>query len=475
MNSRSISRQLIVSVLLLELLAALILVGIAVQHESHARFRAFEVMLHGRADSLLGAVGDAEDVEDHVVLNTTGISIPPRDLFDVQEDGGAGRVLGRSPQWPAEEIKTATADKHGTLRVKLHGRDYRFVRVHGVRVVDPGDRAGGVTRHLTVLYGAPTGQVWGEVRDAVRFYAWASVLLLTLTGCVMAWFLRQGLAPLRELAEEAGRISAQQWRFTPPESARVTRELAPLASAIESALARLQQTFRQQERFTSDAAHELKTDVAIVKSSLQLLAMRTRSVDEYKHGLEVCLQDCVRLESTVQEMLTLAGMQYASHHRDVTLPATSDLAVHARETIARFSSLAQVRDVHPRLIAGDCTKVRLDGKECMLLCSNLLHNAIQHSHPGSEVRMELHCDNGSLRMVVEDFGEGISPEALPHVFEPFFRGDESRDRNTGGTGLGLAICKSICDKAGGSIEIASTVGRGTSVIVRLPLVDGAPQ
>jgi signal transduction histidine kinase len=475
MNSRSIARRLIVAVLLLELLAALILVGLAVEHESHARFHAFDVMLHGRADSLLGAVGDAEDAEDHLLLDTTGISVPPGDLFDVVDDAEAGRLVGRSPGWPAEELKTAEADKNGLLHVKLHGRDYRFVRVRGVRVVDPGDKAGGVTRQVTVLYGAPTEQVWKEVREAVRFYAWASVLLLTLTGCVMAWFLRQGLAPLRELADAAGRVSAQQWRFTPPESARVTRELAPLARAIESALARLQQTFKQQERFTSDAAHELKTDVAIVKSSLQLLAMRTRSVDEYKHGLEVCLQDCVRLESTVQEMLTLAGMQYASDHKNVALPATSDLAVHARETIARFSSLAKVREIHPKLITGDCTRVKLDGKECMLLCSNLLHNAIQHSLTGSAVRMELRCDGGSLRMVVEDFGEGIAPEILPHVFEPFFRGDESRDRSTGGTGLGLAICRSICDKAGGSIEIVSTVGAGTSVIVHLPLADGAPK
>ncbi len=467
MNRRSISRRLIVAVLLLEMLAALILVGLAVQHESHARFRAFDVMLHGRADTLLGAVGDAEDAEDHLLLNTAGISIPPTDLFNVEDDTEAGRLLGQSPSWPAEEMKTAMAGKNGLLRLKLHGQDFRFVRVRGVRVVDPGDKAGGVTHQVTVLYGAPTEQVWEEVREAVRFYAWASVLLLTFTDCVMAWFLRQGLAPLRELADEAGRVSAQQWRFPPPESARVTRELAPLARAIESALARLQETFKQQERFTSDAAHELKTDVAIVKSSLQLLAMRTRSVDEYKHGLEICLQDCVRLESTVQEMLTLAGMQYASHHRDVAIAPTSDLAVHAREAIARFSSLAKVREIHPKLITGACTKVKLDGKECMLLCSNLLHNAIQHSLPGSAVRMELRCDGGSLRMVVEDFGEGIAPGILPHVFEPFFRGDESRDRSTG-----LAICRSICDKAGGSIEIASTVGAGTSVIVRLPLADG---
>ena len=72
-------------------------------------------------------------------------------------------------------------------------------------------------------------------------------------------------------------------------------------------------------------------------------------------------------------------------------------------------------------------------------------------------------------MLIEDFGEGIAPDVLPHVFEPFFRGDESRDRKSGGTGLGLAICKAICEKAGGTIEISSTSGTGTRVTVQLPI------
>jgi signal transduction histidine kinase len=472
MTSRSISRRLIAAVLLLELLAALALVSLSVFHESRIHFRTFDIMLHGRIDSLFGDVADAEDPADNVMLDLRGFSFPPNDLYSVEEDNG--HILGRSSSWPAEELKSATPDEHGSYNIKFNGRHYRFVRMQGTRVVDPGDKNGGVAHHLTLYYGAPTGRVWHEVREAAQFYVLASLILLALTGLIMAWFLRRGLAPLHELATEAGRVSAQQWRFTPPESARSTRELSPLAHAIEAALIRLHQTFEQQKRFTSDAAHELKTDVAIVKSSIQLLAMRPRSVEEYQQGLELCISDCTRLENIVQEMLTLAGSQYAADQDDKTTTDISDLALYAREALEKFTSLAELRKVHPTLAISGPTLVPLYAKDCNLLCSNLLLNAIQHSPLDSEVHIELLSKDASLTMLVEDFGEGIAANVLPHVFEPFFRGDESRDRKSGGTGLGLAICKAICEKVGGTIEISSTPGAGTRVTVHLPAAQAKP-
>jgi signal transduction histidine kinase len=466
MTSRSISRRLIAAVLLLELLAALALVSLSVFHESRIHFRTFDIMLHGRIDSLFGDVADAEDPADNVMLDLRGFTFPPNDLYSVEEDNG--HILGRSSSWPAEELKSASPDQRGFYNIRFNGRNYRFIRMQGTRVVDPGDKNGGIAHHLTLYYGAPTERVWHEVREAARFYVVASLFLLTLTGLIMAWFLRRGLAPLRELATEAGRVSAQQWRFTPPESARTTRELSPLAHAIEAALIRLHQTFEQQKRFTSDAAHELKTDVAIVKSSIQLLAMRPRSVEEYQQGLELCISDCTRLENIVQEMLTLAGSQYAADQDDKTTTDISDLAFYASEALEKFTSLAELRRVHPTLAISGPTLVPLDAKDCNLLCSNLLLNAIQHSALDSEVHIELLSKEASLTMLVEDFGEGIAANVLPHVFAPFFRGDESRDRKSGGTGLGLAICKAICEKVGGTIEISSTPGAGTRVTVHLP-------
>ncbi len=467
MKSRSISRRLITGMLLLELLSALALIGVTAVYERHIHFRAFDVMLRGRADSLFGAVGDAEDKADSVLLDTSVIAMPKQSIFDVEEDG-TDHVLGHSEYWPAKQVQenVSSADQNGIFRVRLGGVAYRFVRVHGVRVVDPGDVGGGVKHSVTVLYGEPVERVWEAVWHALRFFALATVLLLAATGGLMAWFLQQGLSPLHELAGEAGRISAQQWQFTPPERARVTRELAPLTAAIEAALGRLQQSFEQQRRFTSDAAHELKTDVAIVKSSLQLLAMKPRSSEMYSSGLEVCLEDCVRLENTVLQMLTLARAEYAPASASVVREMCA-LGPCVEESVRQFASLAELREVRVTLSAPEHTGVLLGAKECGILCSNLLHNALQHSPVGSTIAIRLANAQGWVTMSVEDHGEGIAPESLPHVFEPFYRGDASRDRKSGGTGLGLTICRALCEEAGGSISIASEVGAGTVVTVQL--------
>jgi len=344
---------------------------------------------------------------------------------------------------------------------------YRFIVLHGVRVVDPGAKDGGVTHSIRVIYGASTHRVWEQVMRTVSLFAVVTLLLLAATGAAMAWSLRHELRPLQELAEEAGRISAQQWSFRAPERAHETRELAPLAGALETALGRLQEAFSQQKRFTSNAAHELKTDIAIAKSSLQLLAMRQRTAEEYQQGLEGCLTDCIRVEETVQRILTLAR---AESHAAQNPPPITDAAVCARESIQHLTALAELSRVKVHLDAAPAA-VALDANDCMVLITNLLHNALLHSRPDTIVRITVAPEDKRVCLKVQDEGDGIAPEDLPHVFEPFYRGDPARDRRSGSTGLGLAICKAICEGAGGSITLASTPGAGTLVEVRLPRVE----
>jgi two-component system OmpR family sensor kinase len=114
-------------------------------------------------------------------------------------------------------------------------------------------------------------------------------------------------------------------------------------------------------------------------------------------------------------------------------------------------------------------RVAVDAEELRLVGANLVQNAIQHSGPGLEVKVVLVRRGLEVELRVEDRGCGIAAEDLPHVFERFYRGDPSRSRSTGGTGLGLAISKAIVGHAGGTISIASTEGKGTTVVVRLPV------
>ena len=110
----------------------------------------------------------------------------------------------------------------------------------------------------------------------------------------------------------------------------------------------------------------------------------------------------------------------------------------------------------------------IDSRDAFLLCSNILLNAVQHSPDGSTVRINMNVNGEIVSLTVKDRGEGISEQDRLHIFEPFYRGDSSRSRKSGGTGLGLSICRAICERVGGTIEIANGPSGGALVTVTLP-------
>ena len=470
-DRRSIAFRLIAAVLAVELVSSVAVIFLSLGYERHSHFIAFEIALRGRADSVLGAVQDAEDAQDNVMLNQADIHIPPNDVYEVRDQ--KGRLLGRSPNW--QGLAVTPTDISHTRRgdffpLTVNGHPFRLIRLDGSRIVDPAEPGGGQLRHVTVLYGASTDHVLHAIRGAVEFYAGGSILLLLVTGPLIAWLLHRGLLPLRQLASLAGNVSADSWHFSPPPSARDTPELAPLTHAIESVLARLERAFNQQRTFVSDAAHELKTAVAVIKSSMQLLAMKHRTPAEYQAGLERCLADSQRLEDIVAKMLTVARLESATSSSDPQPTADlNDCLRQAFTELQTFSTLRQVPLIAPLVPSEPCT-VAIAAEDCSLLLSNLLLNALQHSRTGSTVEVQISRKPETVSLVIQDHGDGISSEALPHVFDRFYRGDPSRTRTTGGSGLGLAISKAIVDRTGGSIAIASQPGQGATVTVALPLV-----
>jgi signal transduction histidine kinase len=479
MKSYSITRRLIVTVLLIELISALCVTSLALIYERHVHFRAFDILLRGRADSLLGAVQDAEDASDNVMLDGTESTVPPDDIYQVTD--ASGRLLGRSPKWagnsvpgPDERIRVESHEdgQETFYETTVHDNRYRVIRLHGQRIVDPGDKGGGIRRYVTVYYGSSMKRVWVAILRTVSFYAISSVLVLACTGILMSWLMNLGLAPLRELATAASKVSASSWTFLPPEKAKMTQELAPLVSALDVLLHGLQRSFEQQRRFLGDAAHELKTGVAVVKSSLQLLSMKERTPLEYQAGLERCLADCGRMEGIVAQMLTLARVEES---KAVNPPASlqTDIVQCMREVVLEFDTMTRLSQI-PILIQGNTSLMAsVEADQFKLLCSNLLLNAVQHSPQNSAINVGIEQEDSQARITIRDQGEGVPAESLPQIFERFSRAEPSRSRKTGGTGLGLAICKAVVDKCGGSIEIQSEVARGTTVIVRLPLAPTA--
>jgi signal transduction histidine kinase len=469
LQPRSIALRLIVAVLTVELVSSILVVALSFGYERHMHFRAFDVMLHGRADSILGAVQDAEDSGDNLMLDKDDLKIPPEDIYEVWDEGG--HLLGRSANWQGAGPGAPAEPRGDILKLTIDDHHYRVLRVQGQRTVDPGKR-GGKQRVVTILYGSPTSRVWHSIRGAVEFYAGGSVLLLLVTGPLIAWLLHRGLLPLRQLAALASDVSVDSWEFSPPASAYTTPELAPLTHALESVLQRLERSFTQQRAFVSDAAHELKTAVAVIKSSLQLLSMKPRSTKEYQTGLERCLADSQRLEALVADMLALARAESA----DATAgPAqAADVGECVSLVVGQLETVAAQREATVvRALGAGSVQVALAAEDLRLLLSNLLLNALQHSPAGSTIEIGFAVDAAQAVIVIRDHGDGIAAEALPHVFDRFYRGDPSRTRNTGGTGLGLAICRAIVIKAGGSIDIVSQPDQGTTVTVRLPVFSAA--
>jgi signal transduction histidine kinase len=462
MKSYSITHRLITTVLLVELLAALSISTAAMLYERHQRFRSFEIMLRGRADSLLGAVQDAEDTQDNVMLDGTEVNLPAEDIYQVQD--ASGRVLGLSPNWsgPGPDLLAAKTGKF--LKLTVNGTHYRALRIEGLRIVDPGDKGGGIPRRVSIFYGSPIGGVWRSIWRAVGFYAVTSLSLLVVSGLLIFWLLNRGLAPLRELATEAAGVSVDSWNFVPPQRARMVRELAPLTIALERVLTGLEHSFMQQRRFVGDAAHELKTAVAVLKSSLQLLTLKQRTALEYERGIERCQMDCDRMEEAVAKMLTLARVETKTELP--SSPFATDLAQTLRQVAEQFESMAELKRLRILVSAEDAVMVDIEAEQLQLLCSNLLLNALQHSPAGSAIRAVVRQDGD---LAIEDDGDGIAPQDLPHIFDRFYRGDASRSRNTGGTGLGLSICKAIVSRWQGTIEITSELGIGTRVMVHFPV------
>jgi heavy metal sensor kinase len=388
------------------------------------------------------------------------------DLFAVWAERSG--LLTRSQNWPAG-LEISPTGRKSRWKFPWAGTWYRALRVSRVPVLDREEGAAFHPQTLTIVYAAPMVRLQEQVREAGIFIALASLLLLGATVMLALWGIRRGLLPLQHLAEQASAISAHNWEFQAPGDAQQVEELRPLTESMAQMLARLQSSFVQQREFLGNAAHELKTPVAVLKSTLQSLLQRPRSSEEYRAGLEQSLEDLQRLERLLQWMLRLARAEQWAHgalRRDLQ---PVDLAASCEEAVERIRSLAEARHMKISLAATGSAQMLADPEDLQLVWTNLLENAVRYSAEGKPVEVLVKGQNGGPAQVVfADHGAGIAEADLPHIFDRFYRGDPSRTRATGGFGLGLAIAKAMVEAYGGTIQAESTLGEGTRMTVEIP-------
>jgi two-component system heavy metal sensor histidine kinase CusS len=367
---------------------------------------------------------------------------------------------GMAEQLDIAELVNRTGS-HPERSVALTGR-----HGHGFRAASATAPVGTPPVHSDTIQIAIDVSQEEELLSRFRLWFWAILLASSVLFPVAGYRIaRHAIRPVEEIAATARRITSTNLRER-IQAQGYPLELASLAGTFNAMLDRLEESFELISRFSADIAHDLRTPVNNIRGEAEVALARARTVDEYRDVLESSLEEAVRLSELIGDLLFLAR-------------AESPLNELRRERVNVGELLITVRDYYEVSAANggislvvvesaEPLTMELDRSLMLRAVSNLVSNAIVHTPPGGTVTLAASSDDAELHIQVCDTGAGIPAEALPRVFDRFFRVEPSRSTSSGGTGLGLAIVQSIMTLHGGKAEIASDLGRGTSVTLRIP-------
>jgi two-component system heavy metal sensor histidine kinase CusS len=302
-----------------------------------------------------------------------------------------------------------------------------------------------------------------------RYRFWFCAILLA-TFAVFPWvgyqIARRGIRPVEEMATTARHISSTNLKE------RILAEgypfeLAALASTFNQMLDRLEESFERISRFSADIAHDLRTPVNNIRGEAEVALARTRSASEYRDVIESCLEEAVRLSDLVGDLLFLARAESPLAHLRCERLDVGELVSGVREY---YEASAADGGVSLTMALNDGPIIaELDRTLLQRAVGNLVSNSLAHTPRGGAVLLKTNANHSTIQIEVTDTGAGIPAEALPRVFDRFFRVDSSRSQGSGGTGLGLAIVQSIVLLHGGKAEISSQLGQGTRVTLHIPV------
>lgn len=243
------------------------------------------------------------------------------------------------------------------------------------------------------------------------------------------------------------------------------KELRSLAQAINELMDRVNQAYSAQMRFVSDASHELRTPIAVIQGYAALLDRWGKTDPEaLQESIDAIRGEAASMERLVEQLLFLAR---GDNDSQPVKMETLDLTDLAGEVLREKEMIHPERTFLPRW-GEDPVSIYADPGLMKQLLRILMDNSLKYSPPEGRIYLRVLASQGHVRLTVQDEGMGIPPEGIPHIFERFYRTDQSRDRKTGGTGLGLSIAKWIVERHGGWFEVVSRLEAGTRITAVLP-------
>ncbi len=290
-----------------------------------------------------------------------------------------------------------------------------------------------------------------------------ATMAATVVGCI--WLVQLGLVPLRRLTEAVSKVSPKDFRLSYDEK-NLPRELRPIVDRLNGTLAELSRAFAREKQSAADISHELRTPLAALRTTIEVALKKGRSPEEYRETLEDCRESCGHMNALVERLLTLARLDAGV---DQLRPSMVDVAALTEQCTTMVRPLAEAHGLDLQLERNGPVNLHTDPNKFREIVSNLLHNAIAYNRPHGKVAVGLHTRAGRVRLEVKDTGIGISEDAKIHIFDRFYRVDASRHAEGMHSGLGLSIVKGYVDLLGGSIDVDSTLGSGSTFCIELPL------
>ena len=307
---------------------------------------------------------------------------------------------------------------------------------------------------------------YGQMYETLKLFEAVFLLgvpVMTFLAALIGFLLaRRSLQPIHRIISCADIITRGDLTQRIPEEP-VHDELGELTRTLNRMLASLEDSFSRERRFTSDASHELRTPIAVIRAYAESLLTDTSLSAAHQENVEVILSECRKIQRVIEQMLTLTRAQehrYPIEMEQICLNNVLDGVLQALRPIADAKSIT----LH--FAADDRIELTADQSLMTQLLLNLTENAVKYGKNGGDVWVNAVHSGSNTRLTVADNGIGISAENLPHIFERFFRADASRDRT--GTGLGLSIAEWIVTVHGGTIHVESKLKEGTTFVVTLP-------
>lgn len=290
-------------------------------------------------------------------------------------------------------------------------------------------------------------------------------IVLALAGLAGYFLAKRVLSPLEEMACRAEQITSSRLDERLP-TGEAGDELGHLARIFNSLLARLEQSFEQLRRFTSDASHELRTPLTSIRSVGEVALQRDGSREDYRDTIGSMLEEVNRLTALVDNLLTVSRADAGRIKLNPTAFSAMDLA---REATGLFEVLTEEKSQQITVEGNESLRITGDRVFLRQAIVNVIHNAVKYSPSGGDIAVRVHDHpGGGIRLEVADSGPGIAPEHADKIFDRFYRVDESRSRDGGGAGLGLSIAQWAVRLHGGDIYLQTRQGQGSLFQICLP-------